>query len=520
MKRLLLLLLLLPLLLCACGQNPENRYEALVSPTPVQPRQPEPPATASPRTELDDGVFTLVYSASDSLNPYSCKTQRNQELCPLLYETLVSVTPEFTVEPALCASWETGDGGASFLLTLRSGAVFSDGSEVTGWDAAYSLNRAKETGHYAARLQSMTGATVTDGGVRITLSEPNPSFPLRLDIPIVKEGTAYSDLPTGSGRFCFAETENGARLECNAFHPGAESLPCSEIRLSDVRGEALMGAFQQGEVDWMTVQPGEKVQQSMNGAVRHSYPTTVLALLLADAESRPLESPERRRLVNSILDRGELAAILDGEASLTPLHPQLAECDTAAAEAWLEDDLAAYCIQILAEDYDADGMLEYLPDGLPVDFTLRLGVCSANDASLEAARSIASRLERAGVGAELLTYDEAGFEAARKKHECDLYLVHYRLTNDFDVTGLAKAAQDDALLSAAETFRAADGEARIQAGSEVCAVCAEQCRIFPLVFCRGAVYSRAGAITNMEPTCADLFRNLTEWDLREFGSAN
>lgn len=517
MKKLYLLILLLPVLLCSCAKAAESRYELLVTPSPVHPQQPSPSPTAAPRTELDDGVFTLAYAASDSLNPYSCRTERNRELCPLLYETLVSISPAFQAEPALCDSWETSDGGNHFLLKLRSGAMFSDGSEVSGWDVVYSLNRAKESGYYAARLKSLSGASVSDEGVLISLREANPSFPLRLDIPIVKEGSAYADVPIGSGRYCFEGLENGAVLKRNACSPEAELLPCTEIVLADVSSEAVMGAFQQGQLDLLTETAGEKVQQSLSGAVRHSYPSTVLALLLTDAYSRPLEDPARRRLVNSVLDRSELAVVLGGEAALTPLHPQLAECDPEAAEAWLEHDIAAYCIEILTEDYDEDGMLEYILDGVPTDFTLRLGVCAANEASMEAAHTIVSQLEQVGIGTELLTYDESGFDKARKQHACDLYLVRIRLTGDFDLTGLAETSQDGDLTQAAEAFRSAEGEERMQAGSDLCAVCAEKCSIFPLAFCRGAVYSRTGAITNMEPTCADLFRNLQEWELRELG---
>ena len=519
MKRATCYLLLLLLLLPGCAAKRPD-YDTLVTAPQELLQPPSPAPTAAPHTELDDGRFTLLYSASDSLNPYSCRTERNRELCPLLYETLVSVTQDFRAEPALCSAWESSDGGKYFTLTIRDGAVFSDGSEVTNWDVLYSLNRAQESDYFKDRLNCISGASVTDNGLLISLREANPSFPLRLDIPVVKEGSGYAELPIGSGRYTFEAVESGTVLTANRLNPENAARSCGQIYLSDVGNDAALGAFQQGQLDFLSEMPGEKLKQGFSDAVRHSYPTTVLVFLMEDNYSLSLEDPARRRLVNSILDRGELAAILGGEMTLTPLHPQMAECDAAAAEAWISDDLAAYGIEILTEDYDGDGMLEYMRDGLPTDFLLKLGVCSENESSVEAARAIISQLERAGVETELHTYDRSEFESARKKHSCDLYLARIRLTADFDLTELAETSKDGALEDLAEQFRSSEPDGRKQIGSELCAACAENCRLIPLAFCRGAVYSRTGAIINMEPTYADLFRNLKDWELRELAAAD
>lgn len=513
MKRIILLFLSLTLL-CACALT---KPSATPKPTPT-PDYPEfPPAPTARELAVqedwpDDGRFTLRYADDSTLNPYSCGTEVNRLLCSLLFEPLIGITADFQPESALCTEWSTSDGGVTFELSLRDNILFSDGSAMTYWDLLYSLNRAKEeTSFYCERLKCISDIAWTGEKLRITLSSPQPRFPLLLDVPIVKEGSAYRSLPIGTGPYEFHEDADGAFLSPNPYYPDTGIVPFDRIDLKYFSVEELASAFEAGEVDLLVSDPGVMGQSAFAGAVRRSLPTTILYYLGLNPSSEPLSDPARRRLVNAAINRGSLAGILGGDATLLPIHPLLPEYDEAAAKAWIPSDLSEYCIEILTEDYNGDGILEYFRDGVPTDFSFRLLVCSENEAGTAAARSIADDLKNKGIKTELRLLNETDFLQAVKRRDYDMFLGSMRLTADFDLTGLFRDYGDDMLQKLAQNLRAADGEERTMTASELCSYSAECCRIIPLVFLRRVIYSRQGSVRETDPSWTDPFRHVTAW---------
>ncbi len=513
MKRIVLLILCFSLL-CACSLTAPAMTEK-PAPTPAYPEYPSAPApreTAAQADWPDDGRFTLRYADNSVLNPYSCGAETNRLLCSLLYEPMIRITAEFQPESALCVDWSTEDGGSTFEMTMKEGVLFSDGSEMTYWDVLYSLNRAKEeTSFYCDRLKCISDVSWTGEKVRITLNSPNPGFPLLLDVPIVKEGSAYSSLPVGSGPYEFHEDESGAYLSPNPYSPDAENLPFDRMELKYFSVEELASAFASGDLDLLVSDPGVLGQSSFEGAVRRSLPTSILYYLGMNPTCEPLSDPARRRLVNAAINRVGLSSILGGEATLLPLHPLDAGYNENAAKAWIPNDLGEYCIEILTEDYDEDGILEYFLDGVPTDFSFKLLVCSENEAGTAAARSIVDDLKSKGIRVELRLLNETGFVQAVRQRDYDVFLASMRLTADFDLTSLCRDYGDDMMLKLAQDLRASQGDERALIASEFCSYSAEACRIIPLVFQRRVIYSRQGSVREMAPTWTDPFHGITQW---------
>ncbi len=513
MKRILLLLVSLALL-CSCSFT-----SPAVTPSPEQTENvPEYPLAPTVRPVTvqedwpDDGRFTLRYDDTSTLNPYSCGTEVNRLLCSLLFEPLIRISPGFEAEKALCTDWTTTDGGRTFELTIKDDVLFSDGTPMTYWDLLYSVNRAtEETSFYSERLKNVADVSWTGEKLRITLSAPQPGFPLLLDVPIVKEGSAYRNLPVGSGPYEYHEDESGPYLSPNPYYQDAEALPFGRIELKYFPVEELASAFSSGELDLLVSDPGVMGQSAFEGAVRRSLPTTILYYLAVNPSCEPLAEPARRRLVNAAINRGSLSAILGGETTLLPLHPLLPTADEEAAKAWIPVDFGAYCIEILTEDYNQDGILEYFRDGVPTDFTFRLLVCSENEAGTAAARSIADDLKSKGIRIELRLLNTTEFVQAVKSRDYDAFLGSMRLTSDFDLTQLYRDYGDDMLLKLAQDLKASEGEERATIASDLCSYSAESCRVIPLVFQRRVISSRQGSVREMDPSWTDPFRNIAAW---------
>ena len=90
----------------------------------------------------------LVYSKTDSMNPFEAESTVNIRLMTLIYEGLFSLDANYTPKPAVAKSCAAG---ASVLnVTLDSSVKFSDGSAVSVSDVIYSFNLAKESPAYSA----------------------------------------------------------------------------------------------------------------------------------------------------------------------------------------------------------------------------------------------------------------------------------------------------------------------------------------------------------------------------------
>jgi peptide/nickel transport system substrate-binding protein len=72
-------------------------------------------------------------------------------------EPLVTLAPDFSVQPALATAWSTPDGGKTWHVTLRGGVEFSNAQSFTSADVLASFDRLRST-----TLGSPTAATYAD----------------------------------------------------------------------------------------------------------------------------------------------------------------------------------------------------------------------------------------------------------------------------------------------------------------------------------------------------------------------
>ena len=123
--------------------NPSESVAAATPPTPMPAAAP--PAEADAHTDKDtdaDGcaliaepgepitTIALVERIDPSHAPYP-SNESERLLFRQLYETLVRVDCNGRVRPGLAASWRLDADGRTWIVTLRDGARFADGTAVT-----------------------------------------------------------------------------------------------------------------------------------------------------------------------------------------------------------------------------------------------------------------------------------------------------------------------------------------------------------------------------------------------------
>ncbi len=187
-------------------------------------------------SSADRDYITLLYSASDTFDPYTATTDSNRQLCKLLYEPLVKLDDEFKV--VYCLAEEVVLEGRLCTVTLKNRS-FSDGSRLTADDVVYSFNLAKKSAtEYAYKLYSAESASAQgSNSVVFKLSKADPYFTNLLDFPILKSGSekqTTSDSvalpPIGCGRY--RVDESLTRLVLNEVSlANASDYSIREIRL-------------------------------------------------------------------------------------------------------------------------------------------------------------------------------------------------------------------------------------------------------------------------------------------------
>ncbi len=94
----------------------------------------------------DDSNFKLSYTQADSLDPFKSKTQNNQVLSSLVFESLFDIDENWESVPNIATKYEFSDG-KTLKVSFNPSLTFSDGSPIESDDIIYSFNAAKNRRH-------------------------------------------------------------------------------------------------------------------------------------------------------------------------------------------------------------------------------------------------------------------------------------------------------------------------------------------------------------------------------------
>jgi ABC-type transport system substrate-binding protein len=501
-------------ILCMCGCDAPD-------PQPSPSDTPAPTATAAPQAVR----FSLGYDPGASLHPITGDSQVNQELTGLVYQGLYELDNTFTPQPVLARSASVSEDGLVWTISLAAGAVFSDGTPLTAQIAAASLEQARTSPLYAARLAQVAAVTAgEDGTVSIFLSAPNGNLSALLDVPIVLEHEGEGDLhaPLGTGYYRYELAGDRLYLQPNPYHTASAALPYSTIPLTPASDSAgRIAAFDSGDITAVTTDFSSPYALGYSSSYETSdYPTTTLLYVGFRASGGPCQSAPVRRAFSMVLDREELVRIElsgHGDPSALPVSPLCGDySETAAA-------LLAYDTQAAALLLEEAGYVRNPEDGLlyrgqnPLEVTLLVN--SDNDVRQGIAARMSETLTGLGAAVTMTRLPWSDFTAALAAGQFDLYIGEVRLPGDFDPSALITGALNyggfysGELTLALAQWRSAAGNARTQAAQALWEEFAQSAPLSPLCFKRGSLLMRWGIASNLQPTRANPFYQIERWTI-------
>lgn len=251
----------------------------LVAPTSL-PAGPE-----AARAAAADDTARILIGPADSLDPAAQGDIGSAAISAQLFEGLTAIDAQLQTRPALAASWDLRDGGATIVFHLRPGLTFSDGSPLGAADVVRSWLRIVDPAHpspLVSLIGDVTGALdyahgaltdpakvgmAADGNdVVVHLTRPASDFPTIVAGPtfaVVPSGIdggpgALSPGPAfvGSGGYTLS-AEAGAKTTLVAndhYWAGRPAIGTIEL-VHDIGGRTSVDAFEAGDVDLADVSP-------------------------------------------------------------------------------------------------------------------------------------------------------------------------------------------------------------------------------------------------------------------------
>lgn len=178
-------------------------------------------------TDISSGVvtnergtdLTLAISGFDTINPIITKNKKVQDVTKLIFESLVNITADGKAEPCLAKEWETTDN-LTYIIKLRTGVKWSDGSYFSSNDVKYTIDRLKskeaKNSVYAENVRSLKEVDIIDNTtLKIILSEKVQHYQYFLNFPILSSSyygkdnfwnTDKNEAPITTGRFQITKT--------------------------------------------------------------------------------------------------------------------------------------------------------------------------------------------------------------------------------------------------------------------------------------------------------------------------
>jgi peptide/nickel transport system substrate-binding protein len=388
------LVLALAIIAGGCSKSKESAPERVDTVAATEQAAP------TPETDSVSPVVVLTAGALTTLDPYyMVSVHPDDSIAAHLWDTLVWLNDELTLEPRLAESWRLVTD-LTWELKLRQGVTFHNGEPFNAQAVKFSLERTTgleeslETFASDVALQSVE--IVDDYTVRIHTAEPVVSMIYELSSvemlpPVYYTQTPLQDLarnPVGSGPYQLVSWDPGGRLTMEAntgYWGGVPAIPTLVFEVErDV--DKRLARLVEGDAALITDLPPD---QAASANTDHTQliaieSTRRLFVGLRAQEGTPLADKRVRQALNYAVDVPALIAEFHagyGQPYGSWVNPPNANSD------------------LLPWPYDPDKAKDLLvqagyPDGFEVAMDTPVG---RYDRDQEIAEAVAAQLAKVGI---------------------------------------------------------------------------------------------------------------------------
>ena len=289
------------------------------------------------KQEVEKGTeMTLAISNFDTINPIITKNRRVQDIDKIIYEPLIGITEDYKLEYILAQEIAKNSNNI-YILKLKQGIKWSDGTKFTSDDVIYTIGKIKENEDtvYAQNVSSIQEVDRIDSyTLRIILSGEVKNFEYYLNFPILSNSyyentdfwnTDKNKAPITTGEFKISEvTNNTIILEKNQNWWNKESnstINKITINLYSTVAE-LYNAFKMGGIDLISTE--NESYQNYIGTI--GYDTLEIEgreflFLALNTKSKILSDVNIRKAIRSAIDKNRVISNSYGNICKTANFP-------------------------------------------------------------------------------------------------------------------------------------------------------------------------------------------------------
>lgn len=394
-----------------------------------------------PSQQDSNKTLSLLYSYSDSFNPYTAITASNRELSSLLYDSLIKTDNNFDAVCVLAQSADIQD--KTCTVKLRD-ATFTDGSAVTADDVIYSYKVAKDSPRYTYNFYEIQSVSATDSKtVVFKLTQYDAYFLNLLTFPIIKSGTSGMHdadgkeiAPIGCGRYALAEDGKSLKLNKNYYGKIGSIETINLINSPDVSStthyvEVGAASAYYAEGDNIVRMSGKKTEVNLNRLIYIGINTSYGSL----------QTKEMRYAISSALDRDAIcqtAYYNNAVAAKGFFNPSFEA--TRALQTIESKPNTKITIENLTKigynSMNSDGFYANSSGNNPV-FTLLVN--SENGSRVAAANAIAAQCKTAGIQINVVQCNYEQYLERLSSGNFQLYLGEVQVTSNMDFSNLVVA---------------------------------------------------------------------------------
>jgi ABC-type transport system substrate-binding protein len=460
---------------------------------------PVPGATGTPGAvrPVASDVLNIAGETEDppSLDPALATDSYSHFVIRQLFSGLVAFNDKLEVVPDLATSLpQVSPDGKTYTFTLRRGARFTNGQEVTSNDFKYSFERAADPklagaqpptalpaalylGDIVGVKEKLAGAATEIRGVQapdpytlvVTIDAPKAYFLSKLTSgpayvvqrANVEKGAAWTEEPVGTGPYRLLRWQHNQHmaLASNPDYYGGEPAIRTVNIYMGANAEGQLGQYESGgalDVAGVSVDDLDRVTDRNNPISRElqSVPDLSVTYLGFNLRQKPFDDPKVREALARAVDRQKIARVMF-------------QSRVRAALGFVPPDLGAYPSPARDDLYNVSRARQLLSESSyrGADNLPRLRLYTAGDAVGPTLREVYS--QTLGIDVEVIEVEWADFLAGLDKGEYPMFVTGwgadfpdpesflgslFRSDSPSNFTGYRNADVDSALnLAASET---------------------------------------------------------------------
>ena len=234
--------------------------------------------TSGTTTVSEEGVMHVgIPSLTSTFNPWTTSSAYDLSIMSNVYDTLLIVDENNEYAPSLAESWEIADDGMTYTFHLRQGVKWSDGSEFTSADVAFTIEQCILCEGLSWLYQSMIESVETPDEYTVVIKTPDVNNQLLVILSnngynVILHKDAYEaagdsygmsvDTVVGTGAYYLADWQYGTSITLKAnenYYLGAPDIKTIVIEPITDSNAAII-ALQTGEIDlYMDDIPGVSI---------------------------------------------------------------------------------------------------------------------------------------------------------------------------------------------------------------------------------------------------------------------